>query len=167
MRPICGLQVLVLLAAPAWAIADDPVEELPPPKSETSVLVKPKHVASEPQLSGWGLVGPSGRHYFIGAQGLADYLRGGQRHIVALEQEDPAHHASPDPNYLYYRETLAGHRWAIGRQPGADRSYSVYFQEVDSPGTWNVFQRTRGSWEDLPVDEPTTVLLQYEPTCGR
>jgi hypothetical protein len=136
-----GLQVLSLLAARAWAVADDPVEELPPPKSESSVLVKPQHAASESQQPGWGLVGPSGRHYFVGSEALADYLRGGQRHIVALEKEDPARHASPDPNYLYYRETLAGHRWAIGRQPGVDRRSSVYFQEVGAPGAWSLFER--------------------------
>ena len=81
--------------------------------------------------------------------------------------ESSVSHASPDPNYLYYRETLAGHRWAIGRQPGIDRRYSVYFQEANAPGVWKLFQRTRGSWDDLPVDEPTTILLWNEPTCGR
>ena len=165
MRNMLGWQILALLAAPAWALAEVPVEELPPPKTETSVLVQPKHAHRERQPLGWGLVGSSGRHYFVGPEALADYRWGGQRHIVALAQEDPASHPSADPKFLYYREP-EGRRWAFGRQPSADGNYRVYSQDAGAAGG-GPFSSGRGTWDGLSLDEPQAVLYWNEPGCGR
>jgi hypothetical protein len=93
---------------------------------------------------GWGLAGPSGRHYVFGDLAVADYRWQGERHIVTLELETNL--PKEDPNFLYYRETRDGHRWALATHAGPDRMYSVYFQPQSQPvaggkPTWRRFQR--------------------------
>ena len=167
MRQTLLLLWLVRLAAPAWALATAPVEELPPPKEEKSVVVKSEPTPDRSQAQGWGLIGPSGRHYSVGASALADYLHRGQRHIVTLDAENPASHSTPDENFLYFRETRTGHRWAIARYPSGDQRYRVYFQSADSPGVWQPFQRSQLTWEPQLDDELTVVWTWPEPSCGQ
>lgn len=153
MRHVLGLHILALLAAPPL-VAQEPVEELPPPRSETSVLVQPPGAVQDRRPASWRLVGPGGQHYFVGSSVLADYLRGDQRHIVALEREDPNSHASPDPNFLYFREP-DGRRWAFSVQPSADGRFRIYSQDAGSSSVWSLFQRASRDWDG-----------QSEPGCG-
>jgi len=97
---------------------------------------------------------------------LADYVHVGQRQIVTLEAEDPDSRTPPDENFLYFRETLAGHRWAIARYPSADQRYRVYFQAAGSSGAWQLFQRAQATWEPQPVEQPTIIWVWPEPTCA-
>jgi hypothetical protein len=165
-RPF-GWQLLALLLLPSWTAARAPVEELPPP-SQPSVLTRAEPTAGNSPVSGWGLFGASGRYYFVGEVALADYARGGERQIVPLIKEDPASHAKPDPNFLYYREETAGHRWAIRRQAAADRRYSIYFQPADAPGAWQLFERALGSWDDVQTVKEAVAESSFiaEPACG-
>jgi len=153
------------LGADAETWAADQAEELPPPKEEQSVLVNNKPDASRSQkLRGWGLVGPCGRHYCIGLTALADYQRGGQRHVVTLEAENPAEQSTLDESFVYFRETTTGHRWAIARQPSIDQRFRIYFQEADRRGVWQLFQRAQATWDQEP-DGAAPVLLWNEPIC--
>jgi len=153
MRHVLGLHILALFTAPPL-VAQEPVEELPPPRSETSVLVQPQGADQDRRPASWRLVGPGGQYYFVGSSVLADYLRGDQRHIVALEREDPSNHASPDPNYLYFREP-DGRRWAFSVQAGADGRFRIYAQDAGASGGWSLFQRASRNWDG-----------QSEPGCG-
>jgi hypothetical protein len=116
-------------------------------------------------LPGWGLIGASGRYYFVGGLAVADYVRGGQRQIVPLIEEDPASHSRPDSNFLYYREQATGNRWAIRCQAAADRRFSIYFQPADAPGTWQLFQRALGSWDEMQAVNDAGSPYFVEPTC--
>ena len=128
MRPTLVLLLLMKLAADAETRAADQAEELPPPKEEQSVLVNSKpEVSSSLKVRGWSLVGPSGRHYCVGTTALADYQQGSQRHLVSLEVERPADNSTPDENFVYFRETITGHRWAIARHPSADHAFPSLF----------------------------------------
>ena len=165
--------LVLLLGLPGlnWAAADEPVEELPPPRPEgpreKSVLVDPAPAPSRTATTeGWGLIGPVGRHYCIGTTAIADYVRGGQRHIVALDVEQPASDSSPDEYFLYFREAGTGHRWAIARYASADQRYRVYFQAAGRRGEWLLFQRAEVTWEARHDEVPTAVWTWPEPTCG-
>ena len=103
------------------------------PSSSTPVPGGPAAEAQEPVVgqmehTGYGLVGSGGRHYIFGGLAMADYARGGRRHIVTLQLQEPTTLAKPDEDFLYYRELGSGHRWAIGRHPLKDDTYAVYFQ---------------------------------------
>ena len=169
------LLTLLGLTAPAWALATDPPEDLPPPlrdtpqetREEQSVLVNAAPASRSPSIEGFGLIGPSGRHYIAGGVALADYVRDGQRQIVQLEAEDPARRAAPDENFLYFRETRTGHRWAIARYPSPDRRYRVYFQDAVNLGVWQLFQRAAPTWEQPPGELWPTTCIWPEPTCGQ
>ena len=165
MRRTLILILLVPLAAPAGTLAADQVEELPPPKQEKSVLVDEVEVSSGPQVTGWALVGPSGRIYCVGATALADYQQDGQRHLAILEAEDSVNCSAPDERFLYFRETNTFHRWAVARNASIDQRYRVYFQAAESRGAWRLFQRAQAIWDE-EHDEPAPVLLWNEPTCG-
>ena len=153
MRHVLGLHLLALLATPRLVAQDSP-EELPPPKAETSVLVQPPVIVQDRQTAGWSLLGPGGEFYFVGSNALADYLRGEQRHIVALEREDSSSHSSPDPNFLYFREP-DGRRWAFSVAAGADGRFRIYSQDASALGAWSLFQRASRNWDGQP-----------EPGCG-
>ncbi len=184
---------LAIVSVPG--LAQGPVEELPPP-ADSSVLVKegpvsppvpsnpeipikgevPSAVSEDPALAatqpmdagmGWGLIGPTAKHYVVGSLAIADYWRDGQRQVVAMEEEDPASHAKPDPNYRYYREPSTGHRWAIARQPLADGGFSVYFQLSDKPGTWTRVQSARPTWETRFAESFVVPFVWVESTCGK
>jgi hypothetical protein len=137
MRHVLGLHILAFLAAPPL-VAQESVEELPPPRSETSVLVQPPRDDQDRRPASWRLVGPVGQYYFVESSVLADYLRGDQRHIVALEWEDPSSHPSPDPNFLYFREP-DGPRGAFASTPRmpAPQARGTYFSGHRETGTGN------------------------------
>lgn len=87
------------------------------------------------QAEGYGLAGERVRLYVFGQVAMADYRvpdekTGEKRVVVALEEETNL--PLPDKNFLYYREPVSGTRWAVGRFPREDRSYSVYQQKVDA-----------------------------------
>ena len=111
------------------------------------------------------LVGPRGRHYCVSGVALADYVRHGKRQIVTLDAEEPASRTPPDESFLYFRETLAGHRWAISHYPSADQRFRVYFQAVGNSRQWELFQRAVLAWEPQLAEEPTIVWIWPEPTC--
>ena len=140
-------------------------EALPTPKKSvtpTRVLPtapEPRVDAPEPVVvgnlehKGFALWGPSGRHYFFGGLAVADYVDGGERRIVTLQQEEPTLLPKPDDKFLYYRELNSGHRWAIGRHPLTDGTYVIFFQPskeasektvpIASKRPWKEFQRSR------------------------
>ncbi len=167
-----GQIAFLCLFIPSITSAKAPVEELPPPAranaeaNEAPVASEESPAKDQTSSTGWGLLGASGRHYFVGPLAIADYLRDGQRYIVTLAEEDPATHGKADPNFLYYREEVAGHRWAIGRQPHLDGTYSVYFQPSDTPATWKLIQHARANWDHQPVFESVEPVYLLEPTCG-
>ena len=148
------------------------MEVLPPPAAK-SVLAKEMLQGTPAEASGiaattpgWGIYGPRVRLYCVGDVAIADYQREGRRYIVALAEEDPASHASIDPFFLYYREAVTGHRWAIGRQMRTDGTYSLYFQAANAPGDWKLFQRSRlieGGAALLALEAPIVIV---EPGCG-
>jgi hypothetical protein len=160
----CFLVSLLLAAArggpvqepPRGPAAAAPGPESPPvPAGEQNA----EPVVGQLEHSGWGLVGSGGRHYVFGGLAVADCLRSGQRHIVALQQEEPTLLPKPDDNFLYYRELGTGHRWAIGRYPQADVTYLVYFQpQTEQPAAaesqgaarprWTLFHRARLIWPE-------------------
>ena len=168
-----SLAMLLILAA-GDALAEQPnVEELPPPVAK-SVLAKETLEGDSAEASdsaattiSWGIYGPHGRLYCVGDLAIVDYLREGQRYIVALAEEDPASHARIDPNFLYFREAVAGHRWAIGRRMRTDGTFSLFFQAADEPGDWKLFQRSRLIEEgDALLDLEASIVI-VEPGCGR
>jgi hypothetical protein len=158
--------LMLALAFPVLTRAIDQVEELPAPKSGQSVLTKAPPVPAVPQVVAWGLTGKSGRHYFAGGTGIADYVHDGQRHVALLEAEDHCAYAVPDANFLYYREANSGNRWALARQASMDRQYRVYFQTAGDGAGWQLFQRAQATW-DRPFDAPpTTSATLFEASCG-
>jgi hypothetical protein len=162
--------LLLLTLSPAPLLAYEPAEELPPPKTEESVLTKTTAPPQITEQNPWGLVGPQFRFYCLGAEGVIDYQQSGERRVGKLQAEDPAGHARHDPNFHYFRETGTGNRWAIGRQPGAGGQHRVYFQAVDAAKSWVLHERARGTWEPeapLLAVEPDAVLIWDEPACGR
>jgi hypothetical protein len=163
MRHRLVFLLLFPLAASAWA--DEPLEELPPPKPDQSVLVSREPAQRGYQAASWGLIGPRGRLYCAGGVALADYVQLGQRHIVTLEPESSARHTPPNENFLYFRETLAGHRWAIARYPSADQRFRVYFQSAGSSGEWQFFQWADVTWQPQQTLEPTIFWIWPEPVC--
>ena len=161
---------LVLVIAGSAFAADEPLEELPPPRPEVrpekSVVVDRDPAPSDSALDGWGLAGLRGRYYSASAVALADYVRDGRRHIARLEVEDPSLHAATAESFLYFREPVNGHRWAIARYPSADQSYRIYFQAVDRPGQWRLFDRAQASFAPEAPGEPIVVWSWPEATCG-
>ena len=158
--------LMLALAFPVLARATDQIEELPPPKREKSVLTKAPPARDVPPAVAWGLTWNSGRHYFAGGTGIADYVHDGQRHIASLEAEDHSGYALPDENFLYYREASSGNRWALARQAGLDRQYRVYFQAAGGGVGWQLFQRSQATW-DQPFDAPPAVsTTRYEASCA-
>ena len=172
-----NLQVVVNLLVPVLAVAQAP-EELPPPVARSVLVDRAPASGGAPTSpsgealkqgaveNGWGLYGTNARHYFVGRVAIADYVRGGQRHIVTLIEEDPASHAKVDPNFQYYREEVAGHRWALARQAGADRRYAVYFQAADAPGAWMLFQHAQGTWDHQSAMSLPPPIYLLEPDCS-
>jgi hypothetical protein len=165
--------VMLLMHTAGDAHAEQPnVEELPPPAT-MSVLAKETLEGDPAEASdsaattpGWGIYGPRGRLYSVGDLAIVDYLRKGQRNIVALAEEDPASHARIDPNFLYFREAVAGHRWAIGRQMRTDGTFSLFFQAADEPGDWKLFQRSRLIEEGDALLDLEAPIVIVEPGCG-
>jgi hypothetical protein len=164
--------MLLILAAGAAHAEQPNVEDLPPPAAK-SVLAKETLKGTPAEASdsaattpGWGIYGPLGRLYCVGDLAIVDYLREGRRHIVALAEEDPASHARIDPYFLYFREAVAGHRWAIGRQMRTDGTYSLFFQTADEPGDWKLFQRSRLMEEAAAFLDLEAPIVIVEPGCG-
>lgn len=88
---------------------------------------------------GWSLSGPRARHYIFGGLAVADYTLQGRRRIVTLQEQTDF--PRPDPDYLYYRELRSGHWWAFRKHAWPDRTYSVWFRNVDEPGSkWQRLQ---------------------------
>ena len=168
-----------MLAFGVSASAAVPVEELPPPSVAT--LDEPPEVPamnSKPDMpsASWSLQGERGQYFFFSEVAVADYTWEGRRHIVLLDQDDPAQLKRVDPHFLYYHERASGNRWAIGRFPNINQDYVVYFQPFNGAKVWTRFQQAHLHRDDerslLPIDavflvesQPTTVI-QAEQTCG-
>lgn len=105
----------------------------PQPQPPSAVEPPAEPIIGQMEHSGWALIGPRGRHYFFGGLAVADYVAGGVRRIVTLQQEEPTLLPKPDEDFLYYRELGTGDRWAIGRQPLGDDTYVVYHQGASPP----------------------------------
>jgi hypothetical protein len=168
------------LVGSAAASADDSVEELPRPRSATTADVQTEPATSgrrDIPSAGWSLKGERGQHFFISEVAVADYTWEGQRHIVLLDQDNPALKERTDPNFLYYHERETGNRWAIGRFPSNSQDYVLYFQPSNGPKVWTRFHRAHLSRNDdcsvvvveaiVVIESPATVSIQTEPTCGR
>ncbi len=170
----------------AWALissatvhADDPVEELPRPRTATTtdVQTEPATSARRDILSpGWSLKGARGQHLFVNDAAVADYTWEGKRHIVLLDEDNPALEERTDPYFLYYHERETGNRWAIGRYPSSSQDYVLYFQPSNGPKVWTRFHRAHLSRNDdrsvvvveaiVVMESPAIVSIQTEPTCG-
>ena len=159
------LVLMLQIVALAGPLTAEQIEELPPPKQEHSVLAGEPAVPRSSLIPAWSVIGPSGRHYCIGAIALADYEKGSLRHLVTLEADNPGNKLTPDEHFLYYRETTTGHRWAIARQASADQSYRVYFQAADRPGRWQLFQRAHAAWDQELIELAPTLHFS-EPFYG-
>ena len=126
--------------------------------------------------AGWSLKGERGQHFFVSEVAVADYTWEGQRHIVLLDQDNPALEERTDPNFLYYHERETGNRWAIGRYPSSSQDYVLYYQPSNGPKVWTRFHRAHLSRNDdrsvivvdaiVVIESPATVSIQTEPTCG-
>lgn len=170
---------ILMLAWPACGLGSDPVEELPPPRQQTpqetpqesppdkSVVVsRQPATGSNSSVAAWGLIGPSGRHYCVGATAIADYVLNGQRRIVALEAEDPAGHATTAESFFYFREPESGCRWAIARQASSDQRFRVFWQAAGEAGLWRIFHRAQPTWQPESEAQPAPLVIWRELTCG-
>lgn len=161
------------------ATADDKVEELPRPRPAPTADIQTEPATSARRdipSAGWSLKGERGQHFFVSGVAVADYTWEGQRHIVLLDEDNPARQERTDPYFLYYRERETGNRWAIGRYPSSSQDYPLYFQPLNGPKFWTRFHRAHLSRNDersfimvdtvVVIESPTTVSVQTEPTCG-
>ena len=121
-----SLAMLLILAA-GDALAEQPnVEELPPPVAK-SVLAKETLEGDSAEAgegaattTSWGIYGPHGRLYCVGDLAIVDYLREGQRYIVALAEEDPARPCQNRPQLPLFPRSRGGS--SLGDRPAdADR----------------------------------------------
>lgn len=167
------------LVSSAAAGADDPVEELPRPRPATTADVQTEPATSARRdipSAGWSLKGERGQHLFVNDAAVADYTWEGKRHIVLLDQDNPALEERTDTNFLYYHERETGNRWAIGRYPSSSQDYVLYYQPSNGPKVWTRFHRARLSRNEdrsvivvdaiVVIESPATVSIQTEPTCG-
>jgi hypothetical protein len=167
------------LVSSAAVSADDSAEELPRPRSATTADVQTEPATNARRdipSQGWSLKGERGQHLFVSEVAVADYTWDGQRHIVLLDQDNPALQERSDPYFLYYHERETDNRWAIGRYPSSGQDYVLYFQPADGPKVWTRFHRAHLSRNDdrsvvvvdaiVVIDSPVTVSIQAEPTCG-
>ena len=133
-RSFLGMWLLLLCAmsqAAGQPPAAAPPVPLGPPEDPT-VVGNMEHL-------GWSLSGPRARHYIFGGLAVADYSLQGKRRIVTLQEQTDF--PKPDPDYLYYRELRSGHWWAFRKHAWPDRTYSVWFRNVDVPGSkWQRLQ---------------------------
>ena len=139
------------LVSSAAASADEPVEELPRPRSATTADVQTEPATSARRdfsSAGWSLKGERGQHLFVNDAAVADYTWEGKRHIVLLDQDNLALQERSDPCFLYYHERETGNRWAIGRYPLSGQDYILYFQPLNGPKVWTRFHRAHLSRND-------------------
>ncbi len=102
-----------------------------PPAGDPAVIGRMQH-------EGYGLAGGRIRLYVFGGLATADYRTDDARQIVMMEEETNL--PLPDKNFLYYRELKSGTRWAVGRFPREDRTYTIFQQTSDSPARkWERF----------------------------